>query len=498
MRPASPRASLPLLAAALLGCAPATQALVLLDTDLDPSTPLVVRAQVSWADSPQDPGVVHEWRRLPRRAPGGFDAGTSDAGALALDGSLAPLDFPASFGITPGDGPHDRRVTLEVRATAPDFVVRRRVSFAFVPGSLAYLRLFLTVGCVRPTTGCQREPCTVQQRCEEQGLTCGDTGSCVDVTSVLRADAGVGPDSSAFLCGAYGLPCCPGATPCASPYQCASGTCARCAAGDEACCDGPSLRADGTVCASTANPCMTAGTCAQGRCQPTAAMPDDTPCGADPAPTDPCVDAPVCRSGRCVPTTPSGVPCGPAPSNPMCQARGVCSGGACGPLQPLREGLSCGAANARTCDLAPLCRAGVCTPRNAADGSSCADPANSCDTSACRGGACVASSRANNYQWGARQWQVCCGGRELSATTAADCGVCGFSCASGHSCALLTDLNEYACTCASANAQCHGGSGMLCRDATLHNGNHCACTTWCPAGTHCELHSGNPDLCVPN
>ncbi len=166
------------LAALALGCeTPATGVLVVVGTDLDPSLPLTVSARLSRGLDGGEERLAGPWTRV-----------ASDA--EAVDGGVT---LPLSFGVVPGENPVDEPVSVLVEGVVGDVTLRRRAAFTFVARRTGVLRVFLTQRCAEPATGCV-EPvrCTVQQLCEDQGLTCGNDGTCVAVRVPLSDD----PDAS--------------------------------------------------------------------------------------------------------------------------------------------------------------------------------------------------------------------------------------------------------------------------------------------------------------
>lgn len=516
------------------GCeTPATGVLVVVGTDLDPALPLVVTAHLSRGLDGGDGRLAGPWTRV---APD----------AEALDGGVT---LPLSFGVVPGDNPVDEPVSVLVEGAVGDVVLRRRASFAFVARRTSVLRVFLTQRCAEPATGCV-EPvrCTVQQRCEEQGLTCGNDGTCVDVRAPLSEDrdASFGDLPTGASCGAYGQACCLLGASCAGSNACVDGVCRRCADPEQRCCDGPDLRPNGASCAPTDDPCHVAGTCTDGVCGAVRNAPDDTPCGSA---AGPCNQGPVCRSGACVPRlvadgtvcgtsadpclqppacvggvcTPrpvtDGTACGTAPG--PCRRAPVCAGGVCQAPAAVADGTNCGAAS-DACHLASVCRGGDCVARNAPDGTQCAGAPGPClRARTCAGGACQAAAAQPNgtvcegarnpcegaatctnggcgghpalpdgTPWGGGGANRCCGGSAIQVNTAAHCGGCAIACRSG-SCRAA--LGQYYCGC-SSNAQCAPG---ICRTQTP-NANLCACenNADCPAGMRCVNVSFNPNYCT--
>lgn len=233
------RLQLALLGALCARCAPATEVLLTIDTDVPASLPLALTARLSRGNGPSAHPSLRSWQRSP----------SNDAG----------LALPASFAAVPGDGPEDGPVFLELEAAVEGVALRRRATFHFVPRRAMHLALFLSTRCLAPTAGCAAEPCTLLRRCEERGLTCGSEGDCIPVESALRGEPGAGASRDATPCGAYGDPCCYVGDLCAAPLSCVAGRCQRCVDPQEACCAGPELRAEGSACAG--------GLCHAGACE---------------------------------------------------------------------------------------------------------------------------------------------------------------------------------------------------------------------------------------
>jgi len=521
------------LAALALGCeTPATGVLVVVGTDLDPSLPLIVSARLSRGLDGGEERLAGPWTRV-----------ASDA--EAVDGGVT---LPLSFGVVPGENPVDEPVSVLVEGVVGDVTLRRRAAFTFVARRTGVLRVFLTQRCAEPATGCV-EPvrCTVQQLCEDQGLTCGNDGTCVAVRVPLSddPDASFGDVAPAEACGSYGQRCCVVGPACASPNACVAGTCRRCADPEERCCDGPELRPNGTTCAPSDDPCQLAGTCTDGVCGSVRSAPDGTPCGTA---TGACAAAPVCMGGVCrVRSAPDGTPCGtatgPCQQAPVCVA-GVCSartmtdgtpcgaspgvcrqapacrGGVCQPAAPVADDTVCGGA-ATGCQLTSVCRGGTCTARNAPNGTVCANTANPClRNRVCSGGVCQPAENAPNgtvcegarnpceraatctggrcgghaplpdgTPWGGGGVNRCCGGNAVQVNTAGRCGGCAITCRSG---TCRGAIGHQYCTC-SSNTQCAPG---ICRTQSP-NANLCACenNADCPSGMRCVNVDFNPNYC---
>jgi hypothetical protein len=153
----------------------ATEILVVVDTDVPRERGLTMEARVQRLGASALDGGERRWIR------GNVDGGVS---------------FPASFGVVPGDGPRDERVVMVIEARLassgtndPPRTIRRTARFGFTPRTGQVVPIFLPLQCANLTTGCTEvdaSECTVSQRCEEQGLTCGDRGRCteIDVTPV--------------------------------------------------------------------------------------------------------------------------------------------------------------------------------------------------------------------------------------------------------------------------------------------------------------------------
>jgi hypothetical protein len=170
-RTIAPRRSPLVVVCALAGCvSPATQVLVVLDTDAPTDQRLELRATVVREGSSAR-GATRSWVR---------------------EATAPTLALPASFAVVPAEGgERGERVTLFVDATLHDgpgmaLSFRRAASFAFRPGESWTLRMFIATSCLSPATGCMTPgDCTVARRCDEQGLTCGDEGRCVPREATL-------------------------------------------------------------------------------------------------------------------------------------------------------------------------------------------------------------------------------------------------------------------------------------------------------------------------
>ncbi len=124
---------------------------------------------------------------------------TFDREGLSLEGE-------ALFSVVPNGEPRSQRVELRLQATLaatptePTQVIRRALRFSFIPQTRLVQRVFFSMACLNRSTDCRQNPstCTVQDACEERGLTCGDNGECVaiDVTPEPASDASVRFDAS--------------------------------------------------------------------------------------------------------------------------------------------------------------------------------------------------------------------------------------------------------------------------------------------------------------
>src|SRR5690348_15584346 len=113
--------TLALMVVALVACrTPATEVLVLMNTNAPTARMMTVVASVQLGASIDASGEAHTFTR---------------GGALGRD------LLPGSFAVTPGAGPHDGRVTMVVEASlesggpdTPSVRFRRIARFAFTPG----------------------------------------------------------------------------------------------------------------------------------------------------------------------------------------------------------------------------------------------------------------------------------------------------------------------------------------------------------------------------
>jgi hypothetical protein len=174
---------------ALAACtSPATYVEVVIDTDAPSDRAMTVSATVTRSN---EPSVV--------RTPLLIERG----------GGVGQTTFPTSFSVVPrAGGGRDDAVTLQLEATIraraagePDIRFRRTARWRFTRGSPGQVRVFLPVRCGTITEGCSSaSPCTIAALCEENGLTCGNDGTCVapDVIPEPVSDAGVRDASAPF------------------------------------------------------------------------------------------------------------------------------------------------------------------------------------------------------------------------------------------------------------------------------------------------------------
>ena len=231
-----------------------TEVIIAIGTDVPAVVPLAITARVSRGRIAGSDPAMQRWQRA-----------STDGGA-SVDGGI---QLPASFSVVPGSGPRDGPVFVDLEADAGGVILRRRVSFQFVPRETLTLRVFLTTRCLALTTGCGPGPgpCTVLRSCEEQSRTCGDQGECVDVPTSLSNDRdGSFGDTGPPACGTYGQACCAVGAQCSDPLACVANRCQRCTDPAESCCSGADLRANGAVCVAVSSAGPEQGTCSDGVC----------------------------------------------------------------------------------------------------------------------------------------------------------------------------------------------------------------------------------------
>lgn len=152
----------------IAGCtSPATQALVVLDSDAPPSRALRVNVTARFGADGSRASIVRA-----------FDfAAMRDPSAL-----------PASFAVVPSKGERNERVSLRfdvavaAGASAPEVRYAVERTFQFVPNTRQRLGVYLPLRCGDPATGCPPSvaTCTVAALCTSRGQTCGDDATCVD------------------------------------------------------------------------------------------------------------------------------------------------------------------------------------------------------------------------------------------------------------------------------------------------------------------------------
>lgn len=160
---------------------PATEVTIVIDTDAPARRTLSLRVFARNA------------------AMAGADAASASDGASGADASLwiesARARIPGSFTVVPASG-GDRSAMTELElmadvgagasASEPAVALRRRVRFRFSPQTSQLVRVQLSLRCGERSSGCAQsagDACTVQQVCEERGLTCGERGRCVSIES---------------------------------------------------------------------------------------------------------------------------------------------------------------------------------------------------------------------------------------------------------------------------------------------------------------------------
>ncbi len=399
------------------GCiSPATEVVFLIDTDIPVSVPGVLRVTVQWAGEGAVTTREYRWTRAPFTMLTGQDAG--------LDAGFGTTMFPASFAVVPNTTRPDRAFVAGVELILDNGItVRRRLSRTLLTHFRQTVDVFLAARCLDPSAGCQSEPCTRQLMCEEQGKTCNDNGDCVTPETLTRTEIDGSVDASRrpAECGRFGQACCLFAEQCRGGLSCSpTNVCVRCPPGSEACCDGETLRADGTACGMAAQTCLAGGRCQQGVCTPGGVLPNGSSCmpAANPCQTDgvctdgvctapqsrpdgsvcsptvdPCLVPGVCMNGMCNPPQlrPDGTVCERAADS--CHVDGVCSLGTCTGQRPVANGTVCGRAM-DSCHRDPVCTVGVCgAPVALAEGAICAPAGSSCQRAGtCRAGACTGVS----------------------------------------------------------------------------------------------------------
>ncbi len=369
--------------------------------------------------------------------------------------------------------------------------------------------------------GCGLE-CPAGTYCSE--ASCGAT--CIGLTSALCSGTCVDTQSDNKNCGVC-------AHPCPAGQVCSAGACApTCATSYTPCGEGASSYCaetpiDPENCGACGTVCPIGATCSGGHCRAAvrdAGQPamdsgdldaaqadahhvdagrDAGSCtglaeGATCASATACTSASTCKSGVCTASAlADGTVCGAAPNS--CHEAPTCKSGACSAALPVANGTVCGTAP-NACHKAPECETGVCAAAaSVANGTTCGTAPNAChDAPSCTNGTCKpAVERADGTNWKAGDANaLCCGGSPVDTTTTTNCGVCGWKCGSGQTCAAIE--GHYLCTGCTADSEC--ASGCCSEDPAP---NHCspsncagACKSpdVCTGGSHC-IAGTNVDYC---
>ncbi len=184
-----------------------------------------------------------------------------------------------------------------------------------------------------------------------------------------------------------------------------------------------------------------------------------------------------------------GTVCGPTPDG--CHDAPLCAQGACAPPAAKADGTVCAKA-ADACHEDGTCRAGTCAaPAAKPDGTVCAPASDACHTDGtCAAGKCgPQAARPDGTGWSPGDaTAICCGAKEVHASTDSNCGVCGIACnaANGESCQLLA--GHYFCRGCVASAACWSHCCSTSFSPYSCAASDCAgnCDpALCPAGTHC-------------
>ncbi|MDP3274335.1 MAG: hypothetical protein Q8Q09_04015 [Deltaproteobacteria bacterium] len=445
--------------ALLTSCrAPATQVQFTVDTDLPITVPGLLQVTVRWRSQGSPQPHTYRWFRgtnLRQLEEFNLDGGLTDGG-------LNP--FPQSFTVVPDTERADDAFVTDVSLELADGVtLRRRFTRTLLRNQTQRVQVFLAARCLDPAEGCATSLCTLQQLCEDRGLTCNEVGECVaPERPTATEDGGTDAGRVSPQCGRANQACCLYANRCSDGLTCNAGRCVRCPAGSEACCDGDSLRPEGTPCGMAPSSCLSGGSCRAGVCIPGGTAPNGTPCR--PA-ASPCERDAVCEDGTCLPNAPAtdGTVCDRASNG--CNTDGVCVAGTCNPQQAVMDGTVCAPASS-PCQTDGLCMAGTCTgPIAVADGTVCARASNPCE----RNGVC-AMGRCSPVQ-PAPDGTVC-------ATASNACQRDG-TCRAGACQPVTFVANGTVCATASDPCQVNG---------TCSAGN-CTGTTARPNGTVCAMAS---------
>ncbi|MDP3273782.1 MAG: hypothetical protein Q8Q09_01210 [Deltaproteobacteria bacterium] len=508
---------------------PATAVVFVVETDLDHARPIGITARL------------------------GADLRATSMRSLQFSRGIAThgiqTEFPMSFTVLPQtDAPRDSSVVVWLDVDIPPSAgsttplrFTRTVRVRFTPNQTTQTRVFLSIRCGQPATGCPpgETNCTLARLCELQDRTCGNNAECVmpdapttvfdpdasiasdashtmdtmdtgpspdvvepmDVTEASAPDASIGIDADAEASVPMDTVCVPNCAGRMCGDDGCGGTCGTC---------GPR--------ANSAQVCNPSGQCAYtcnpefGNCDGNAAngceasLNTASNCGA--CGTACSGAAPMCdaMANRCV----SGCATG--------QSR---CGMACVDTQSdLSHCGACGMPCAARANSAVTCGTGACRYTcNAGFGDCDGNPANGCEASlntASNCGACgTACSGATPVCDGARG--VCASGCTAGQTrcgmscvdtqnTLAHCGACGNACASTANAVASCAMGACGSSCNAGFGNCDGNAANGC-ETTLTSITHCgACgrtcsyangTAACSAGTcalaSCQTGFGNCD-----
>lgn len=355
-----------MLSMALFACTtPATGVVIQLDTNIPTTRTMQIVATTYLGSTRAGLGRSVAWSR-----------------GAGVDGGVS---LPASFGVTPGaDHPSnaaaivDVRVTLAATAGQQAIAFTRSVQFRFIPHLTTTVPIFLAAECAAPATGCAAMPCTVGERCREQGLTCDRGGVCVNPQVTLidagTADAGAMDARMIDAVATDATPdvpvtdaCRPDCTGRACGSNGCGGTCGACADGrvcngaHQCACTAPQTDCGGTCadldssaanCGACGAACSGAQVCSGGVCS-TSCAGSLTQCGAG------CVDLQSDRSdcGSCARVCPASQSCSSGAC--VCAAGETLCGAACVDVQA--DPSNCGSCG-RACSAGQSCALGMCVP----------------------------------------------------------------------------------------------------------------------------------------
>ncbi|MDP3278256.1 MAG: hypothetical protein Q8Q09_23920 [Deltaproteobacteria bacterium] len=541
--PASLLATLCVLLISWVSCrAPATEVVLLLDTDVPRSRAMTLRVLSFNGAVPA--AELHTRMRT----------GTLTERALSREsGGAGALQLPGSLGILPPAAGGPQTVTVWLRATVseqgvfPEVRLDRVAQVSFVRGARRFARVFLPLACGARSVGCTsvtEEECTVSVRCREQGATCGDQGACVSqevpVTVVEPGlDAGSPTDASVEdvvspegcvrqctgrVCGTDGCGgecgvCAdrPGATATcmldgSCSYRC-NGALGDCDMVPDNGCETDTATSlahcgsCGATCLGRANAthACTAGTCAFA-CQPSfgdcdraavngceARIDTETNCGA-------C--GRVCSGATPVCNASSGT-CGSG-----CTAPAVLCGMSCVNTQTDRSNCgACGAVCPARANAATTCVAGACgfacnagfadCDRNAANGCEVALAGSTANCGMC-GATCPARSNAASGCPAGTCTYVCnanfgdCDGNPANGcetylpTNTSHCGACGRTCLSRANASRTCSNGVCGFSCNSGFGNCNGSSSDGCETSLGTTSNCGSCGRTCGTGYSCS------------